>query len=51
MEEIINLRSQSVTPSLRNEVVHGGIRYLPYVLTEQRIMMLSGLFKSYVAAK
>lgn len=51
MEELINLRSQSVTSSLRNEIVHGGIRYLPYVLTEQGIMMLSGLLKSDVAAK
>lgn len=51
MEEVINLRSQSVTSSLRNEIVHGGIRYLPYVLTEQGIMMLSGLLKSDVAAK
>ena len=51
MEEVINLRSQSVTSSLRNQIVHGGIRYLPYVLTEQGIMMLSGLLKSDVAAK
>lgn len=51
MEEVINLRSQSVTSSLRNKIVHGGIRYLPYVLTEQGIMMLSGLLKSDVAAK
>ena len=51
MEEVINLRSQFVTSSLRNEIAHGGIRYLPYVLTEQGIMMLSGLLKSDVAAK
>lgn len=51
MEEVINLRSQFVTSSLRNELAHGGIRYLPYVLTEQGIMMLSGLLKSDVAAK
>ncbi len=51
MEEAINLRSQFVTSSLRNELAHGGIRYLPYVLTEQGIMMLSGLLKSDVAAK
>lgn len=50
-EEVLNLRSQSVTSSLRNEFVHGGIRYLPYVLTEQGIMMLSGLLKSDIAAK
>ena len=24
---------------------HGGVRFYPYVLTEQRIMMLSGLHK------
>ena len=35
MEEVINLRSQFVTSSLKNEIAHGGIRYLPYVLTEQ----------------
>lgn len=51
MEEVINLRSQFVTSSLRNEIAHGGIRYLPYVLTEQGIMMLSGLLKSDIAAK
>lgn len=51
MEEVINLRSQFVTSSLRNEIAHGGIRYLPYVLTEQGIMMLSSLLKSDVAAK
>lgn len=34
-EERINLRSQIVTSSLRNEFAHGGARYLPYVLTEQ----------------
>lgn len=50
-EEVINLRSQFVTSSLRNKIVHGGARYLPYVLTEQGIMMLSGLLKSDVAAK
>ncbi len=50
-EEIINLRSQFVTSSLRNEIIHGGVRYLPYVLTEQGIMMLSGLLKSDIAAK
>ena len=51
VEEVINLRSQFVTSSLRNEIVHGGIRYLPYVLTEQGIMMLSGLLKSDIAVK
>ena len=37
MEEMINLRSQIVTPSLENELVHGGSKYLPYVLTGQEI--------------
>ena len=37
MEEMINLRSQIVTSSLENELVHGGSRYLPYVLTGQKI--------------
>ena len=47
-EEIINLRSQFVISSDKN---HGGNRYLPYVLTEQGIMMLSGLLKSDIAVK
>lgn len=50
-KEVINLRSQIVISSLSNEFVHGGVRYLPYVLTEQGIMMLSGLLKSDIAAK
>ena len=49
MEEMTNLRSQIVISSLRNEFTHGGTRYLPYVLTEQGIMMLSGLLKSNIA--
>lgn len=49
--ELIGLRSQNVTSSLRNNITHGGLRYLPYVLTEQGIMMLSGLLKSDIAAK
>lgn len=50
-KELINLRSQFVTSSLGNESTHGGLRYLPYVLTEKGIMMLSGLLKSDIAAK
>ena len=50
-EEVISLRSQIVTSSVRNELSRGGVRYLPYVLTEQGIMMLSGLLKSDIAAK
>ena len=49
MEEMTNLRSQIVISSLRNKFTHGGTRYLPYVLTEQGIMMLSGLLKSNIA--
>lgn len=41
--EFYNLRSQIAISSENN---HGGVRYLPYVLTEQGIMMLSGLLKS-----
>lgn len=37
------MRSQFAISSENN---HGGVRYLPYVLTEQGIMMLSGLLKS-----
>ncbi len=51
LEEVINLKSQIVISSLRNEIVHGDTRYLPYVLTEQGIMMLSGLLKSDIAVK
>ena len=51
MEEMTNLRSQIVISSLRNEFTHGGTRYLPYVLTEQGIMMISGLLKSNIAVK
>ena len=50
-EEIKNLTSQFVISSIANETSHGGVRYLPYVLTEQGIMMLSGLLKSDIAVK
>lgn len=50
-KELIDLRSQNVISSLKNEIIHGGVRYLPYVLTEQGIMMLSGLLKSDIAVK
>lgn len=46
--EFYNLRSQFATSSENN---YGGVRYLPYVLTEQGIMMLSGLLKSDIAVK
>ena len=42
------LRSQLVTSSWNS---YGGTRYLPYVLTEQGIMMLSGLLRSDIAVK
>jgi hypothetical protein len=48
-EEYENLRSQFVTSSENNN--YGGVRYLPYVLTEQGIIMLSGLLKSDIAVK
>ena len=44
--EFYNLRSQI---AISSETNHGGVRYLPYVLTEQGIMMLSGLLKSNIA--
>lgn len=40
-----------MTSSLKDGVIHGGVRYLPYALTEQGIMMLSGLLKSDITAK
>ena len=47
--EYENLRSQFAISSRNNN--YGGVRYLPYVLTEQGIMMLSGLLKSDIAVK
>jgi len=47
-DELYNLRSQF---AISSENSHGGVRYLPYVLTEQGIMMLSGLLKSDIAVK
>ena len=47
-DEFYNLRSQI---AISSENSHGGVRYLPYVLTEQGIMMLSGLLKSDIAVK
>ena len=46
--EFNNLRSQF---TISSENSHGDVRYLPYVLTEQGIMMLSGLLKSDIAVK
>jgi hypothetical protein len=40
-EELVNLRSQTVTSSL-----HGGNRYKPFAFTEQGVAMLSSVLKS-----
>ena len=47
--EFENLKSQIAISSGNNN--YGGVRYLPYVLTEQGIMMLSGLLKSDIAVE
>lgn len=47
--EYTNLKSQFAISSLGN--TYGGVRYLPYVLTERGILMLSGLLKSDIAEK
>ena len=49
-DETENLRSQFVTSSLEKEN-YGGRRYLPYVITEQGIAMLSGLLKNEIAVQ
>ncbi|MDO4611997.1 MAG: ORF6N domain-containing protein [Candidatus Saccharibacteria bacterium] len=46
----LNLRSQFATSSLGGRG-YGGARYLPHALTEQGVMMLSGLLKSDVAVR
>ena len=52
-EEISNLslRSQFATLNKNNNLRGQHYQYLPYVLTEQGIMMLSGLLKSDIAVK
>lgn len=52
-EEVDELcsRSQNVTLNKSNNLRGYNIKYLPYVLTEQGIMMLSGLLKSELAVK
>lgn len=52
-EEIdrLSLRSQFVTLNKSNNLRGQHYKYLPYVLTEQGIMMLSGLLKSDIAVK
>lgn len=46
---ILSLRSQFVTLNNKNNMRGQHYKYLPYVLTEQGIMMLSGLLKSDIA--
>lgn len=50
MEEFCS-RSQFVTLNKSNNFRGSNIKYSPYVLTEQGIMMLSGLLKSDIAVK
>ena len=49
--DILCSRSQFVTLNKSNNLRGGNIKYLPYVLTEHGIMMLSGLLKSEIAIK
>ena len=49
--EKLSSRSQFVTLNKSNNLRGYNIKYLPYVLTEQGIMMLSGLLKSDIAVK
>ena len=49
--DVLSLRSQFVTLNKNNNLTGLHFKYLPYVLTEQGIMMLSGLLKSDIAVK
>lgn len=49
--DILSLRSQIATLNKSNNYRGQHYKYLPYVLTEQGIMMLSGLLKSDIAVK
>jgi len=49
--DLLSLRSQFVTLNKSNNLRGQHFKYLPYVLTEQGIMMLSGLLKSDIAVK
>ena len=49
--EKLSSRSQFATLNKSNNYRGYNIKYLPYVLTEQGIMMLSGLLKSDIAVK
>ena len=48
-EEYENLRSQFLTSSEDN--THGGRRYMPYVFSEQGIVLLSAVLKSDIAVE
>ena len=49
--DILSSRSQIATLNKSNNLRGYNIKYLPYALTEQGIMMLSGLLKSDIAVK
>jgi len=49
--EVLSLRSQFAILNKSNNYRGQHFKYLPYVLTEQGIMMLSGLLKSDIAVK
>ena len=49
--KMISSRSQIATLNKSNNLRGYNIKYLPYVLTEQGIMMLSGLLKSDIAVR
>ena len=49
--DLLSLRSQFATLNKNNNMRGQHIKYFPYVLTEQGIMMLSGLLKSDIAVR
>ena len=49
--ELLSSRSQFVTLNKNNNKRGYNIKYMPYVLTEQGIMMISGLLKSDIAVE
>jgi len=55
VEELINLRLQFATSSLRSQITtskkHGGRRYLPWVFTEHGAIMLASILNSDVAVQ
>ena len=48
-EEFVNLKFQNGTSSLSK--LHGGVRKLPYVFTEQGVAMLTSVLKTEIASK